>query len=154
MRFLILFIASAVMPFTPAHQALTAARIANAPILLLTAWLLLPAYNVSDGDTWKFELKDEQFSVRVLYVDCFETRRGSRLEKQATAGGISPDSALALGKLAKHLADSLMTDKPVTMLRDYEADNLDVYGRLLRITIIDGMRLDSLMLEEGYGVGI
>jgi len=107
---------------------------------------------VSDGDTWKFELKDERFSVRVLHVDCFETRRGSRLEKQATAAGITPDSALALGKLAKHLADSLMSGKQVTMMRDYDTDNMDVYGRLLRITICDGMRWDSLMIAKGYGM--
>jgi endonuclease YncB( thermonuclease family) len=100
---------------------------------------------VADGDTWKFEMKGEQFSIRVLNVDCFETRRGSRLESQAEAAGITPDSALVLGNFAKHLADSLMTGKKVTMVRDYDEDNLDTYGRLLRITIVDGMRLDSLM---------
>jgi endonuclease YncB( thermonuclease family) len=115
---------------------------------------IVTCVSVSDGDTWKFELKDERFSVRVLYVDCFETRRGSRLDDQAEAAGISPDSALALGKLGKHLADSLMSGNKVTMMRDYEADNLDVYGRLLRITVVNGIRLDSLMVEKGYGVGI
>jgi endonuclease YncB( thermonuclease family) len=107
---------------------------------------------VADGDTWKFELKGEQFSVRVLHVDCFETRRGSRLEDQAEAAGISADSALVLGNFAKHLADSLMTGKKVTMVRDYGEDNLDAYGRLLRITIVDGMKLDSLMVAKGYSV--
>jgi len=107
---------------------------------------------VADGDTWKFELKGEPFSVRVLHVDCFETRRGSRLEDQAEAAGISADSALVLGNFAKQLADSLMTGKKVTMVRDYDEDNLDAYGRLLRITIVYGMRLDSLMIAEGYSI--
>lgn len=87
---------------------------------------------VSDGDTWKFEIKGEPFAVCVLHVDCFETRHGTRLDGQAAAAGISTDSALALGKLAKALADSLMTGKKVTMVRDYDEDNLDAYGRLLR----------------------
>jgi endonuclease YncB( thermonuclease family) len=107
---------------------------------------------VADGDTWKFELKGEQFSVRVLHVDCFETRRGSRLDKQAEAAGITPDSALVLGNFAKHLADSLMAGRKVMMVRDYDEPNLDAFGRLLRITIVDGMRLDSLMLAEGFAL--
>jgi len=107
--------------------------------------------DISDGDTWKFELKGEQFAVRVLHVDYFESRRGSRLDEQAEQAGISSDSAYVLGNLAKHLADSLMTGNKVTMIRDYNENNLDTYGRLLRITVVNGMRWDSLMIAKGYG---
>lgn len=107
---------------------------------------------VSDGDSWKFTLKGEEFPVRVLHVDCFETRRRSRLEGQALQAGISEDSALALGNMAKELAISLMQDNEILMVRDFAEDNLDTYGRMLRITIVNGMRLDSLMIAKGYGL--
>ena len=106
---------------------------------------------VSDGDTWNFYYSDKKYIVRVLHVDCFETREGERLNDQAEKAGISPDSALKLGKAAKELAEVLLEDKQVTIVRDYSEDNKDVYDRLLRITIIDGKRLDSIMIAEGYG---
>lgn len=106
---------------------------------------------VSDGDTWNFYYSDKKFTVRVLHVDCFETREGERLNDQAEKAGISPDSALKLGKAAKYLAEDLLEDKEVTIVRDHNEDNKDVYDRLLRITIIDGQRLDSIMIARGYG---
>jgi hypothetical protein len=54
--------------------------------------------------------------------------------------------------MAKHLADSLMPGNKVTMMRDYNEDNLDSYGRLLRITVVNVMRWDSLMIAKGYGI--
>jgi endonuclease YncB( thermonuclease family) len=107
---------------------------------------------VTDGDTWNFLYNDEKYIVRVLHVDCFETYQGERLERQAESCGISTDSAMKLGKLAKELADSLMAGKEVVIMKDPTEDSFDIYDRLLRITIIDGMRLDSLMIEKGYGV--
>jgi endonuclease YncB( thermonuclease family) len=107
---------------------------------------------VTDGDTWNFLYNEEKHTVRVLHVDCFETYPGERLERQAESYGISTDSAMRLGKLAKEFADSLMTGKEVVMMEDPGEDSFDIYDRLLRITIIDGMRLDSLMIEKGYGM--
>jgi len=107
---------------------------------------------VTDGDTWNFYYNNEKYTVRVLHVDCFETSQGDRLTKQAGKYGISVDSALILGKLAEYLADSLMTGKKIVIQKDPDEDAYDVYERLLRITIADGMRLDSLMIVRGYGM--
>jgi endonuclease YncB( thermonuclease family) len=99
---------------------------------------------VSDGDTFSFIERGEEIKVRVLGIDCFETRHGSRLTEQATAAGISEDSALALGFEAKALADSLLMNEQVELYRDSVEDNFDPFGRLLRhvYVTIEGRRVN------------
>jgi len=104
---------------------------------------------ISDGDTFGIYYKNQKWKVRVLYVDCFETRKGDRLSDQARRAGISEDSALALGFKAKDFAKQILLNKKVQLLRDFKEPNLDIYGRLLRITIVDGMRYDSLLKVNG-----
>ncbi len=107
---------------------------------------------ITDGDTFAIYYKYKKWKVRILYVDCFETRRGDRLSEQAKKAGISTDSALALGKKAKDFATETLLNKKVDLLRDFNEPNLDIYGRLLRITVINGMRFDSLLKVKGLAV--
>ena len=100
------------------------------PLLDSAAHVLVT--KVSDGDTFSFIERGEEIRVRVLAIDCFETRHGSRLTEQAIAAGISEDSALALGFEAKALADSLLMNEHVELYRDSGEDNFDAFGRLLR----------------------
>ena len=72
-----------------------------------------------------------------------------RLTKQANAGKISVDSALKLGIAAKKFADSIFDGKTVTVERRNYSRNTDVYGRLLRYVIVDGMKYDSLIKAKG-----
>lgn len=87
---------------------------------------------IVDGDTWKFQLRNDIFSIRILGIDCFETKHTTRLHKQAEKNNISLDSALTLGLRAKHTADSLFLGKDVTIIRDSNEKNFDFYNRLLR----------------------
>ena len=93
---------------------------------------------VLDGDTFRFMIKNDEFDVRILDIDCFETRHGSRLDTQAVKAGITVDSALALGFAAKALADSLLTGKQVTLTRDSIQPDFDVFGRVLRRVYLSG----------------
>ena len=59
---------------------------------------------VIDGDTYEIQHGADKISIRLLDFDCFESRRGKRLAKQAKTAGISLDSAYKLGKTAKQRA--------------------------------------------------
>ncbi len=107
---------------------------------------------IVDGDTYGIFYKNQKWRIRVLNVDAFETQRGERLSNQARKAGISEDSALTLGKLAKEFAKSTLLNKKVDIYRDYNEPNLDIYGRLLRITVVDGKRYDSLLKANGLAV--
>lgn len=112
-------------------------------------WMQTTVIDVSDGDTFSIYYKNQKWKVRVLYIDCFEVTKGQRLEEQASRAGISIDSALALGLEAKNFAKKTLLNKKVELIRDYKEPNLDIYGRLLRITVVDGMRYDSLIKAKG-----
>ena len=109
---------------------------------------------IVDGDTFDFLIKGEEFSVRVLNIDCFETKHNDRLKGQAERAGISVDSAYVLGHIAKNLADSLLTGKRVRILRDSTEEDFDAYGRLLRVVLINNMRYDSILKARGLGAPV
>lgn len=99
--------------------------------------------DITDGDTYKTTEQNETISIRLLNIDCFETRRTERLTEQAAAAGISEDSAYNLGHQAKQFAIDMLLNKTVTIKRDSAEQNIDTYGRLLRHVIVN----DSLFSE-------
>lgn len=109
------------------------------------AYLSTTVIDVSDGDTFAIYYKNQKWKVRVLYVDCFETQMGDRLNTQARKAGITVDSALKLGLKAKDFAKKTLLNQKVELIRDFNEPNLDVYGRLLRITVVGKQRYDSLL---------
>lgn len=113
--------------------------------VLTEATLVSTVVEIADGDTFGIFYKNQKWKVRVLYVDCFETQKGDRLYEQSRKAGISIDSALSLGLKAKEFAKQTLLYKKVELRRDFSQPNLDIYGRLLRITIVNGERYDSLL---------
>ncbi len=102
---------------------------------------------VADGDTWYYYYNNKKYSVRVLGIDCFETSINDRLATQAKTAKINEDSALALGLIAKKLADSLLKKQQVIIKRSISAPNYDVYDRLLRYCYIEGRKkYDSIII--------
>lgn len=99
---------------------------------LLDSSAVVEVTYITDGDTFEFIELGEDIKVRVLGLDCFETKRGSRLTEQALERGISEDSALSLGFQAKYLCDSLLMGEQIEIYRDSVEDNFDSFGRLLR----------------------
>ena len=108
---------------------------------------------VIDGDTWKFQLQNDIFSVRILGIDCFETKHNERLRNQAEKKGITEDSAYSLGIIARNLAESLLLNKQVRIVRDFDEDNFDVYNRLLRKCYIDNLNYSEYIINAGLSAG-
>jgi micrococcal nuclease len=104
---------------------------------------------VVDGDTYDFVSNNDTIRIRHLYIDCFETSKGSRLDKQAERAGISSDSALTLGLLAKEYVKNIIEFKKCILLSDTNESDKDIYGRYLRTVTINNQRLDSLLLKNG-----
>ncbi len=107
---------------------------------------------VVDADTFETMVDADTMTVRVLNVDTFESRRGDRLNTQSAKAGITPNSALLLGKQAKSFADSLLRGKSVVIQRQTGQPNFDVFGRLLRVVSIDGKEYPALLRARGFVV--
>lgn len=109
----------------------------NCENVLIDSVSSIVVIDVIDGDTFKIKLQNDIFSVRVLNLDCFETRRGDRLNSQAENNNISVDSAYTLGIKARETATNLLLNKEIKLVRDFDNDNFDTYNRLLRNVYID-----------------
>ncbi len=106
---------------------------------------------IYDGDTFAVSIDDKNYKVRVIGIDTYESSKNDpdileRLTKQANYAKISIDSAYSLGLKGKKYADSLLKKKFVLLERRGYKSNTDVYGRLLRYVVIDGMKYDSLII--------
>jgi endonuclease YncB( thermonuclease family) len=84
---------------------------------------------VIDGDTFVIGFGRDSFSVRILGIDDFEIRHD---DSQAVQARIPVDSAYALGQAARRLADSLLSQQNVLLVRDFSQPDFDTYNRLLR----------------------
>lgn len=116
---------------------------------LLDSVAVVNCISVIDGDTWKMQIGNDIFSIRVLGLDCFETKRNSRLEEQAQKNNISIDSAYNLGLKAKKLTEALLSNKQVKIVRDFKEDNFDTYNRLLRHCYINSISLKDTIINIG-----
>jgi len=116
---------------------------------LLDSVAIVNCIGVVDGDTWKMQIGNDIFSIRVLGLDCFETKRNSRLEEQAQNNNISLDSAYNLGLKAKKLTEALLINKQVKIVRDFKEDNFDTYSRLLRHCYINSISLKDTIIKSG-----
>jgi len=117
------------------------------PIIDYTSEVVIT--EVTDGDTYKFLWKGEEWRIRLLFVDTFETRFTSTLQKQAEKFNISQDSAKALGLKAKELAEEFLIDNQVVIKRDSLEPNFDSFGRLLRTLEVDGVSFADILGKRG-----
>ena len=113
---------------------------------------LIRCIKVIDGDTYDFLSGNDTIRVRHLYIDCYETVTGTRLDNQAKRAGISSDSALKLGFAAKKYIKELIEMKKCEVKSMTDEDDVDIYGRYLRIVSYQGQRLDSLLLAKGLAL--
>lgn len=113
---------------------------------------IVKVYRVVDGDTFEFIIERDTIDVRVLELDCFESRRGTRLTEQAAAVGIDSEVALLIGQAAKKFATDYLVGKNVKLIRDRNESNIDTYARLLRKVYVDEKRYRDTMCAQAFTV--
>lgn len=109
---------------------------------------------VVDGDTVVLSrVKDEEISVRLLGIDCLETRRTERLRKQAKELGLTEDQAYQFGQKATEFVEETLRGR--TIYLETEPKFKDRYQRKLAYLWIGGVdtsddaMLNLLLLEKG-----
>lgn len=113
----------------------------------------LAPYNlvrVVDGDTIVVARggAEPEMHVRLLGIDCLETRRISRLDRQASELGITSESALASGEESKGYVEAALKNQPLYI--EAEEGLTDRYGRLLAyVWTGDGELLNLMLLSSG-----
>jgi endonuclease YncB( thermonuclease family) len=107
--------------------------------------------SVQDGDTFRIRIGEkDSIGVRILGGDTFESRRGDRLNSQAAQAGISAERALERGKIAKQLAQRILTERnaQIEISRKSDEPNIDIFGRLLRVCAVGGKEYFTLLPDS------
>jgi endonuclease YncB( thermonuclease family) len=94
---------------------------------------------IIDGDTYVAEFNAKEYVVRIIGVDCFETRYSAKLRQQARKHGIPLSVAYLKGVAAKNFAESVLLAETVTLTRPNDSPDNDIHFRHLRtVTVLWG----------------
>jgi endonuclease YncB( thermonuclease family) len=94
---------------------------------------------VIDGDTYVAEFNNKEYIVRIIGVDCFETRYSAKLRQQARKHNIPLSVAYSNGIAAKNFAENILLGETVTLTRPNDSPDNDIHFRHLRtVTILWG----------------
>ena len=103
---------------------------------------------VIDGDTIVVSrVKGEEIHVRLLGIDCLETRRTERLKKQAEELGLEVEEAYRLGEEAAVTVEQTLRDSPIFL--EWEPKFNDKYQRKLGYVWAGSELLNLRLLETG-----
>ena len=100
---------------------------------------------VTDGDTIKARTGGNIENIRLLNIDCYETRRNKRAHLQARKYNKSLEEVTAAGKRSKEILTELLKDKPLYLIRTGK----DRYNRTLGTLFIGNIEVNKYMLEYG-----
>ena len=101
---------------------------------------------IIDGDTIILKVNKNEFSARLIGIDCFETNPNNRAYKQAYLNNLSIDDVLLRGKNSKKYLKDLYKNTDKTY---FEFKGLDIYKRVLAVVYFDDINVNDYMKTFG-----
>jgi len=101
---------------------------------------------VIDGDTIKILYNCHEENVRLLDIDCFETKSNSRAEWQSTYYHLEQDEVLQKGKSSANILKNLLHSGAKLNLKWERRDH---YGRILGVVYAGELNVNNYMLSSG-----
>lgn len=106
----------------------------------------------TDGDSFKVKIGQDEFVLRLYYVDASESdeRFPDRNEEQAQYFGITPAESVAAGKAAKEFVKQMLTGKKFTVFTRWaSALGSSKLPRYYAVIEVDGHGLGESLVEHG-----
>lgn len=107
---------------------------------------------IQDGDTLSATVNNEDTKIRLLDVDCFETKNNTRARLQQQYYSVSYDEMLEKGKQSKKILKNLLKDHRYIRIKWEKRDS---FGRILGNVYLDDIKsagvidVNQYMLEIG-----
>ena len=107
---------------------------------------------INDGDTITALVNNETTKIRLLDVDCYETKKNARAKFQQQYYGLSYDEVLEKGKQSRKILKKLLKDHRYIRV---EWGKRDSFGRILGKVYLDDIKsngtidVNQYMLESG-----
>ena len=102
--------------------------------------------NVIDGDTIKIMYHCHEEFVRMIDIDCFESKENKRAQWQAKYYHLSLDEVVQKGV---HATDILKNILPPSSVVNIDWKSRDRYGRILGTVYSNGVNINRYMLLSG-----
>lgn len=105
---------------------------------------------VIDGDTFKGIIDTDTFYIRLIGVDCPESKKNIKTCKDAKESNIDIKTIINMGKLAKRFTEKYIKEDSIILL-EYDVQKRDKYGRILGyIWLNDTLMFNDFLIKEGY----
>ncbi len=104
---------------------------------------------VVDGDTIRVLRNGKKVDVRILGIDCPETRRGSKLSRQAERAELDTDQMLRYGEIAHRTTRNWLKGRTVTLVFPDGEIRRGSFGRLLAYVEQEGVDIGERLLLGG-----
>ena len=107
---------------------------------------------INDGDTLSAFVNNENTKIRLLDVDCYETKKNKRAKFQQKYYGLSVDEVLEKGKQSRKILKKLLKDHRYIRV---EWEKRDSFGRILGKVYLDDIKSNGIidvnqdMLNQG-----
>ena len=107
---------------------------------------------INDGDTLSAFVNNENTKIRLLDVDCYETKKNARAKFQQKYYELSVDEVLEKGKQSRKILKKLLKDHRYIRV---EWEKRDSFGRILGKVYLDDIKsagvidVNHYMLETG-----
>ena len=101
---------------------------------------------IIDGDTIILKVDKNEFSARLVGIDCFETNANNRAYRQAYLNNLSIDDVLSRGKNSKKYLEDFYKNADKIY---FEFKGLDIYKRVLAVIYFDNINVNDSMKTFG-----
>ena len=107
---------------------------------------------LNDGDTLSAFVNNENTKIRLLDVDCYETKKNARAKFQQKYYGLSYEEMLEKGKQSRKILKKLLKDHRYIRVKWEKRDS---FGRILGNVYLDDIKsvgvidVNHYMLETG-----
>ena len=104
---------------------------------------------VLDGDTIRVEWLGQIEDVRILGIDCPETRRGNKLNRQVKRTQMEQDFVKNYGEIAKKVSTNWLLNQQVRLVFPDDKVERDSFGRLLAYVEQRGVDIGERLILGG-----
>lgn len=105
---------------------------------------------ITDGDTLKVDFQGRKESVRLIGIDCPESRTNPKAKKNVERSGQDIKAIITMGKRATAFTKSLVK-KGDRVRIEFDVQQRDKYRRLLGyVYLADGRMLNEEIVRTGY----
>lgn len=109
---------------------------------------LIDIIKITDGDTILAKIDNNQFNIRLIGIDCYETSKIHRAYKQAYENELKIEDVIKKGIQSKKFLEILYEkNKNKDIFLDFKG--IDKYGRALGIVYFEKININSEMMKNG-----